>query len=302
MNNKSGGLIDRRLRVPVFLLLLSIVWLPALAATPEELTAEAAARFAAGGHAFRLGHFQEALDASQTAATIYEAAGNREGQVKALVQAAEADLASGRHPNAFDKLQRALELAKKTSNSSLIATVTATLGNAHGLAGQPAKAEELLKSSIDTATKANDFSVAASALNNLGNLLAWQHRYAGGADAYERAIEAANKAGDNDIVVRASANLARARLNDGRYNEAARWLAQAQEKINALGSTHDRAYALISIGRLYAKLSEAPGPGSREMEQHAYKAFTDAVATAEGINDQHSLSRLRRHIEHRLIG
>jgi CHAT domain-containing protein len=290
MNNKPGGLIDRRLRVPVFLLLLSIVWLPALAATPEELTAEAAARLAAGGQAFRKGDFQEALNASQAAATIYETAGNREGQVKALVQAAEADLASGRHPNAFDKLQRALELAKKTDNPSLIATVTAALGNAHGLAGQPAKAEELLKSSIDTATKANDFTLAASALNNLGNLLAWQHRYAGGADAYERAIEAANKAGDNDIVVRASANLARARLNDGRYNEAARWLAQAQEKIDALGSTHDRAYALISIGRLYAELSEAPGPGSGEMQQRAYKAFTDAVATAESINDQHALS------------
>lgn len=296
MNNTSGGLIDCRLHVPIFLLLLSIIWLPSLAigpvfaATPEELTAEAAARLAAGGHAFRVGDFQQALTASQSAASIYEAAGNREGQVTALVQAAEADLALGRHANAFAELQSALELAKKTDNASLIATVSATLGNAYGLAGRPAEAEQMLKSSIDIATKANDFGTAASALNNLGNLLAWQHRFAGGVDAYERAVEAAEKAGDNDIVVRASANLARARLNDGRYNEAARWLAHAQEKINALESTHDRAYALISIGRLYAKLSEAPGPASGDMQRRAFTAFTDAVATAESINDQRALS------------
>jgi CHAT domain-containing protein len=282
--------------MPIFLLLLTIVWLPALvtepvfAATPQELTADAAARLAAGGQAFRVGDFQQALDASQTAASLYETAGNREGQIKALVQAAEADLALGRYPNAFAELQGALELAKKANNPSLVATVTATLGNAYGLAGRPAEAEQMLNSSIDTATKANDFGVAASALNNLGNLLAWQHRFAGGVDAYERAVDAAEKAGDNDIVVRASANLARARLNDGRYNEAARWLAQAQEKINALESTHDRAYALISIGRLYAQLSEAPGSSSGEMQQRAFRAFTDAVATAESINDQHALS------------
>jgi len=295
LNNRQRGWFHLRRHVAVFLLLLSVVWLssfvadPACAATPEELTAEAAARLATGGEAFRVGDFEQALTASQSAATIYEAAGNREGQVKALVQVAEADLALGRHPNALEELHRALELAKKTSNPSLIATVTATLGNAYGLAGRPAEAEQSLKSGIDIATKANAFGIAASALNNLGNLLAWQHRFTGGVDAYERAIEAAEKAGDNDIVVRASANLARARLNDGRYNEAARWLAQAYEKINALGSTHDQAYALISIGRLYAELSEAPG-SSGEMQQSAYKAFTDAVATAESINDQRALS------------
>jgi len=295
MNNTPNGRPRCRLRVPIFLLLLAIAWLPALvtgpvlAATPEELSTEAAARLAVGGQAFRVGDFLQALAASQTATSLYETAGDREGQVKALVQSAEADLALGRHPNAFDELQSALELAKKTENPSLIATVTATLGNAYGLAGRPAEAEQMLKSSIDIATKAKDFAIAASALNNLGNLLAWQHRFAGGVDAYERAVEAAEKAGDNDIVVRASANLARARLNDGRYNEAARWLVQAQEKINALQSTHDRAYALISIGRLYAKLAEAPG-SSREMKQRAYKAFTDAVATAESINDQRALS------------
>jgi CHAT domain-containing protein len=296
MNKKSTWRLCRRLRLPIFLLLLSIAWLPSLvtepafAATPEELAAGAAEQLAKGGAEFRTGNFERALEASQRASVIYETAGNREGQIKAFVQGAEAQLALGRYPNALEALHRALDLAKKTNSPSLIATVTASIGNAYGLAGRPAEAEQLLKSSIDVAIKANDFAIAASALNNLGNLLAWQHRFAGGADAYERAIEAADKAGDNDIVVRASANLARARLNDGRYNEAARLLAQARDKINALGSTHDRAYALISMGRLYAQLSEVPGPSSGELERQAYKAFTDAVATAESINDQHALS------------
>jgi tetratricopeptide (TPR) repeat protein len=258
--------------------LLSIAWLPpfvtgpAFAATPQELAAEAAEQLEAGVNWFSVGDFQQALQSSQRAAALYELAGNREAQIKALVQIAEAHLAVGRHPNGLEELHRALELAKKTDNPSLIASVTASLGNAYGLAGRPAEAERLLKSSIGVATKANDFGIAASALNNLGNLLAWQHRFAGGADAYERAIEAAGKAGDNNIVARASANLARARLNDGRYNEAARWLARAQEKIDALHLTHDRAYALISIGRLYAKLADVPGPTSGDMERALVRA------------------------------
>lgn len=296
MNKSSSGRLGYRPHLSAFLLSLSIVWLtslvtgPAFAATPEELAAEAAERLEAGGKWFRVGNFQQALQNSQRAAVLYETAGNREGQISALVQVAETNLALGRYPNALEELHRALELAKTTDSPSLIATVAASLGNAYGLAGQPAEAEKLLNSSIKVATQANEFGIAASALNNLGNLLAWQHRFAGGADAYERAIEAATKAGDNNIVARASANLARARLNDGRYNEAARLLAQAQEKINALHLTHDRAYALISIGRLYARLAAVPGPASGEMERHAYRAFTDAVMTAESANDQRALS------------
>ncbi len=296
MSKRSAWWCSYRLHLPVFLLSLSIVWSPSLvtgpafAATPEELAAEAAEQLEAGGKWFRVGDFQQALQASQRAAVVYEAAGNREGQINALVLVAEAHLALGRHPNALEELHGALELAKKTDNPSLIATVAASLGNAYGLAGRPAEAEKLLKSSIDVATKANDFGIAASALNNLGNLLASQHRFAGGADAYERAIEAASKAGDHNIVARASANLARARLNDGRYNEAARLLAQAQEKIDALDLTHDRAYTLISIGRLYARLSAVPDLSSNEMERNAYKAFNDAIATAESADDQRALS------------
>jgi CHAT domain-containing protein len=296
MKKRSSGRLGYRLHLPAFLFSLSLVWLsslvtgPAFAAAPEELTAEAAERLEAGGKWFRVGNFQQALQNSQRAAVLYETAGNREGQIRALVQVAETNLALGRHPNALEGLHQALELAKKTENPALIATVAASLGNAYGLAGQPAEAEKLLDSSIKVATQANEFGIAASALNNLGNLLAWQHRYAGGADAYERAIDAATKAGDDNIVARASANLARARLNDGRYNEAARWLAKAQEKVNALHLTHDRAYALISIGRLYARLAAVPGPGSAEMERRAFKAFTDAVTTAESANDQRALS------------
>ncbi len=296
MRKKSSGRLGYRLHLPVFLFSLSLIWLPSLltgpafGATPEELAAQAAERLEAGGKWFRVGNFQQALQNSQIAATLYEKAGNREGQVSALVQVAETNLALGRHANALEGLHRALELAKTTDNPPLIATVAASLGNAYGLAGQPAEAEKLLNSSIKIATQANDFGIAASALNNLGNLLAWQHRFAGAADAYERAIEAATKAGNNNIAARASANLARARLNDGRYNEAARLLAQAQEKINALHLTHDRAYSLISIGRLYARLAAVPGPGSGEMERRAYQAFTDAVTTAESANDQRALS------------
>jgi hypothetical protein len=90
MNTRSVWRLRYRRHLPIFLLSLSIVWLPSLmtgpvfAATPEELAAEAAEQVEAGSKWFRAGDFQQALQSSQRAAEIYEAAGNREGQIKAL--------------------------------------------------------------------------------------------------------------------------------------------------------------------------------------------------------------------------
>src|SRR5215471_1414546 len=61
------------------------------APAPEE-------QMQAGVQAFQAGDFQEALRHWTTAAGAYEAAGNSEGRIRALMHSAEADLALGRNP------------------------------------------------------------------------------------------------------------------------------------------------------------------------------------------------------------
>lgn len=271
------------------LLLLSIGGFPMGMLLPAHAATEASAQSAdeqmeAGVGSFRNGDFEQALGHWAQAFGSYEAAANLEGQALALVRRAEAYLALGKLPNAFDALERALGLAEQTDNPPLVAGVLGSVGNAYLLAGRVVEAKRSLESSIEIAKKVDSFQIAASALNNLGNLLALQAKFAEATTIYKEALDAARKAGNDGIAVRAMTNLTRTLVENGKYNEAATSLAEAREQIGTVDPSHDKAYGLISIGRLYARLDLADSP------LRAHKAFSDAIAVADAINDSRAQS------------
>ena len=252
-------------------------------AAPEEM-------MQAGMRSFRHGDFTQALIHWDVAASAYQAAGNREGQAQALVHGAEAELSLGRSPNAFDKLQKAQALAQLTGNQSLLVAVESSLGNAYLLTGREADAERVLRSSIDRARKTQSTEAAAQALNNLGNLLAAQGRFGDASRSYREALEAASKAGKKGIATRASTNLARALIDDGRYGEAIALLSVLGEELRALPSSHDKAYGLISVGRLHARLMGSGIEPVSVLSLRAYAALNDALGVAEAIQDPRASS------------
>ena len=247
-------------------LLLLALCPPGIAATPEE-------QMRSGMQSFRGGDFAQALEQWTLAAAAYQASGNREGQITALVQSAEALLNLGRNPDALDRLQRAMTLARASGSETLVAAVEASLGNAYLLGGRPADAERTLRSSIE---KTKNRQLAASAQNNLGNLLAAQGRYADAALAYRQALEGARASNDRTLAARAGANLGRALVDDGKTAEARTVLSGLAADARALEQSHEKAYVLISLGRLYARLGA---------HRPAYQALQDALAVADGIND-----------------
>jgi CHAT domain-containing protein len=259
-------------------------------ATPPSPSVPPDQEMQAGMQAFRAGDFEQASSHWSLAANAYQAAGNREGQILALVQGADADLALGRYPNAFGKLQQALTLAEQAHSPSLTAAVTGSLGNAYLLAGREADAERTLRSSIDLARKANKPQVAASALNNLGNLLASQSKFDEAAGTYRQAIDTARGAGDQSLATRVSINLARALIDNAQYREASTLLSGLGTQIRALDASHDKAYGLISVGGLYTRLSTAGGEPRAEAGRQAYSALNDALDTATAIHDQRARS------------
>ena len=196
-------------------------------------------------------------------------------EVLALVGAAEADLRLGRNPEAQNKLREALLLARRDGAPALVAAVESSLGNAYLLGGRLADAERTLRSALELARKANDPRVAASALNNLGNVLAAQGRFADAAGLYREAINT-----DKAISVKASANLARALMDDGRHREAAEVLS-LNTQLQALEPSQDKASALISVGRLYARV---------QASARAYAALQEGFAVAEIIDDARARS------------
>lgn len=252
----------------------------------QAVLAEPSQEMDAGGKWFRAGNFEKALEHWSRAASEYSAAGNLEGQALALLQSGEALVAVGRYPDALQPLQRALALAEKIEKPALVAAITSTLGNTSALAGREKEAEQLLRHSIDIAAQTGSTQVAASASNNLGNLLAAQGRFAQATDVYREAIAAAGQAGDQSLGMRASANLARTLVDSGKHDEALPLLADVQQRISALPGTHDKAYALISVGRLYTRLAAVSGPQRRERGLQAHRAFSDALAIGDALGDE----------------
>ena len=236
------------------------------AAAPEE-------QMQAGLQSFRSGNFEHALEQWTAAAAAYEAAGNRDGQVLALMQVADAAMSLGRNPDALAKLERAFVFARNTP--SLLPAVEATLGNAYLLNGRATDAERTLRSAVDRARRTNNLAVTASALNNLGNLAAANGSYGSAAAMYREALAAARGTPDRALIARVSANLARALVDDGQEREARTLLADVSARARALEASHEKAYTLISAGRLYGRL------GSRQ----AYALLREALAVAESIGD-----------------
>lgn len=276
--------VPRQLLLAAVFVLFPLSALPAPAQTQQQ-QAGPVEWMEAGAKWFQAGRFEEALEHWTQAVRAYQAAGNVEGQVLALVQTAEAYTALGRYPAAFEVLRGALTLAEKAGNQSVVAAVTSALGNTTALAGRPKEADQLLRSSIEIADRAGSTQVAASARNNLGNLLAAEGRFGDAAEQYRQVIVAAAEAGDQQLVMRASTNFGRTLVDDGKYDQASAALADVMERINALPGTHDKAYALISIGRLYSRLAVAPDPQRREWGQRAHRVFNDALVIGEALAD-----------------
>jgi len=268
--------------------------LPLLALAGALASAHAAApadeRMQAGMQAFHAGAFAEALGHWNAAASAYQAGGNSEGALTALTRAAEADLALGRNPDALDKLRQALTLAQHLGNQSLLAAVENGLGNAYLLSGRRPEAEPLLRSSIERARKSNSMQTAASALNNLGNLRAAEGRFDDAGLLYREAQQSAETVGNKTLALRAAGNRARSLIDAGRYGDATTLLRTLDSEMRGLEQTHDKAFGLIHLGRLYAKILAAGVAPAGDLSKRSYAALTDGLAVAEAINDARARS------------
>jgi len=260
------------------------------AASAEKAAVAPQEEMQAGMRSFRVGDFMQALQHWSAAATAYETAGDVEGQARALLRVAEAELNLGRGPSALNTLDKAKALAERSGNAKLRLAVESGLGNAYVLTGRDADAERVLRATVKDARGLGDADTEAQALNNLGNLLALQGRYHDASGSYREAIQAANKSGSKTAAIRASTNLARALLDDGKQGEAISLLAVLDKNIRALTSSHEKAFGLISVGRLYVRLLKSGTAPAAEWSQRAYAALNDALAVANDVKDPHAQS------------
>src|SRR5690349_15810910 len=194
-----------------------------------------------------------ALSALLALAAGTAAAVGADDEARALLKEAASDLALGRNPSAIDKLERAL---KAQPGEPLAAEVQASLGAAYLASGRAADAEKALDAAVERARKASRPDIEAAALNDLGNVRASQGRFADAQASYRQSAAAAASAGRKPLAARANTNLARALADEGKRSEALALLPALTQDLGALPASRDKAYGLVSAGRLYARLGD----------------------------------------------
>jgi CHAT domain-containing protein/Tfp pilus assembly protein PilF len=261
-----------------------------VAAGGPSTTEAAATQVETGKKYFSDGQFESALEAWNVALEEYRRANDTLGQARVLQNKAEAYLSMGHSYQAIGSLQSAMKLAKAAGDDQLATQVAGSLGTAYLLSNRTSEAKTLLEKATADERAAGRPDAAAVAGNNLGNLLASQGDYDAAIRVYQQAISDAKTAGNNGLAVKGSVNIARALVESEREKEALAALQHAAGAAQALPPSHEKAFVLISIGRLYLRLASSTGAATRELEPLAYQTLNEAAAVAESVGDDRAMS------------
>jgi len=262
----------------------------ALAAAEPSTSLSATKQVDIGVQYFNDGRFEEALSAWNAALDEYRRADDKVAQARVLQKKAEAYMSMGHAYQAIGSLQSAMKLAKTAGDEQLAAQLAGSLGTAYMLSNRTDEARTLLEQAVAEERAAGRYASAAVAGNNLGGLLASAGDYDAAIPVYRQAITDAQKAGDSGLAVKGSVNIARALAESKREKEALAELKQATGQAKALQPSHEKAFVLISIGRLYMHLAGNPELDTDELNQRADEMLNAAAGVAESIDDNRAMS------------
>jgi CHAT domain-containing protein/Tfp pilus assembly protein PilF len=243
-----------------------------------------------GTHYFDQGRFADALEAWSLALDGYRATGDQRGQARVLQHKAEAYLAIGHNYEAIRSLKSALALAEAAGDEPLATQVAGSLGTAYLLSNHPDEARKLLEKAVAKERAGGRLGLAAVAGTNLGNLLASQGDFAAAVGVLQQAVSDAQAAGDVELAAKGSVNIARVSVENNRRDAAQRQLHRATKQVELLPPSHGKAFALLSIGRLYARLAGGAGTSVVDLDESAERAFKAAATVAASIDDDRALS------------
>ena len=275
MNNNSWiGVLFREWSVAILLLAT-----PAFAAGAKVPDARQALTQAQ--QAFDRGAFDETVRQAETAARVFAKAGEKKGQIEALLTLGLAEQSVGQHQAAVNTLTAAVTLAEKLGERSGIIRTKSSLGMAMAYVRKMDVSKSLLNESLELAKAEKDLGAAAGIQNNLGNLLAGEGQHVAALAAYAESASCAKRSGNDAAAAKAMANAAFTASQAGLEREAKEFLEAAKDVCAKVPASHDKAYLLILMGQTYRDLSKH----SPKLLLDSHRAFSSARDAAESIQD-----------------
>jgi CHAT domain-containing protein len=265
---------------------------------------------------FDQGRYEQAVPVFQKAMARCEASHQREGQIEAALGLAAAYQALGQYCQAVDLLERTVTLAESVPAKRLLMRAKAALGNACAYSRRLKQAEACLRESLALARELDDRSAQSSILQNMGNLLVsqrlaappeLQHDALGnlrnvrgevphpvffqeGLEYYDSAIALARQSGDQLRLTKILLNKARGYFVRGDFGDAKATGQEAWTCLSVLPDDREKAFLLVSWGRLYADLADQMAAERDVLALQACKALEQAEKLASRFADLRTAS------------
>lgn len=259
-NSKRACPIGRRSPEMVVMLFMTAAWLVSDVSrvqASELHRGSADEEMAQGQKLMTQGSFARSAVHWMEAARLYEQAGNRLRQSRALTYLAHAFQQEGQARNAMATLQVALQLSEQAGDRAQTAVILGQLGTATFALGQNEAAVEHLKKALSLAREAKKPALEATLLNDLGNVLSPKQRRIEDVDVYAQSRLLANQTAQPALALTARINTAMAFIENGRPGEAQNELDQALNEAWALSDSHAKVYGFLNIGLGYRDLLPA---------------------------------------------
>src|ERR1035437_5827120 len=260
---------------------------------------------------FNRGHYEQALPVFQKTLARFEASREREGQIKAALGLAATYQALGQYCQAIDLLERMVTVAETVPARQMLMRVKAALGTACAYSRRLKQAEACLRESLVLARELDDTAAQISILQNMGNLLISQRLAPPpelqrdslgnlrplrgeiphpvfsqeGLELYDAAIALARKSGDQLRLTKILLNKARGYFVRANFAEAEATGQETWPGLSALPEDRDKAFLLVSWGRLYADLADQLPAETETLTSQASKAYVEAGKLALQLED-----------------
>ena len=243
-----------------------------------------------GSIAFRRGAFDDAIANFEAALRVYEKETDRAKQCEALIMLSQAGHFTGQYRKALQSLEKALVIARELNDKHQIAAVLGSMGNLYIGTGKSDMAFNHLNQGLVIAKESGCSDVAAAILNNLGNLYLSENKYNEALEAYRESVVHAEKAKNGTLGAQAIVNGATAAMRGGNYTEVRSHLIKAAEKLQNVDDSYSKAYSLINTGLMYSDLRTHLPDQSQSLLKQAFMTLNEALAVAQRINDQRTVS------------
>ena len=252
----------------------------------SRVIADSRALLDQGERAFQGGSYSEAAASWEKALKSFHDEGNTEAEIQTSLALAGAYQSIGQQRRAVQLLENTLTLAEKSGDRSRATLVKSRLGAALIMTREAERAGFLLREALEGAKASQNSKLVASVLNDLGNLLTTQEAYEEALTAYDESTQLARQMSDSSLAARALCNAAAAAAQAGKKEKADDLNSLALREIGLLESSHAKGFFLLTAGQTDVQIRPSDPEALKRVQLRALQSFQQALELGEKQNDR----------------